>query len=181
MAASDHLNGGQMVKMYHISWDDTPPHELKPKTMHEYKGEDNNIHPDVLHMGTKESALALSRTHLHEYEVDPKDIEPVVYGDAQWLLEQHETRPELGSVHSFNKRMRGKQEGLWETVPGNVLEAAGGKIIPYRNRVESAGDISYMVPKSAIRSGKVRHVGVTDVEKEGLREKMRKERQRGTT
>lgn len=168
MAASDHLNGGQMVKMYHISWDDTPPHELEPRlnSLHMWTPQDN-VHPDVLHMGTKRSALQIYRTHLHEYEADPSDIDPIVHGDSQIAMSRTG-----GGDKYFNKAMAGVQPSLWESVPGNPYQAIRtGKVLPYRNLVEDAGSISYMVPKDLIKSGKVRYVGVTDVEKEMLRKK----------
>lgn len=160
------------IKMYHIAWAETPPHELQPTKLQEYDPE-NNIHPDVLHMGTRRSALQIYRTTLHEYEVDHKDLDPVVYGEAPYIMAD-------GAFHSFHKqkeftnKMQGVQEGLWESVPAPVLEAASGKIIQYRNRMEDPGSISYMVPKSAIKEGRVRYKGFTALVPD-VRRKLEKE------
>jgi hypothetical protein len=177
VAASDHLNKDQMVKMYHISWDDTPPHELEPTSVHRYK-EGENIHPDVMHMGTRRAALTIHRTHLHEYEADPSEIDPVVYGDEQWLLDVEKDFPENYRARDIKASMQGVQQGLWETVTGDPRDAVTkGRVIPYRNLSEDVGSISYLVPKAAIQSGKVKYVGVTNLAKDNhrLRKKLEQE------
>ena len=175
MSASEHINPDQMVKMYHISWDETPPHELESSNVHAYT-EGENIHPDVLHMGTRRSAIQINRTHLHEYEADPSEIDPIVYGDEQRLLNAERDFPEGFRAKDIKKSMQGVQQGLWETVTGDPRDAVTkGKPIPYRNLSEDVGSISYMVPKSAIQSGKVRYVGVTDLTKDNLRRKIEQE------
>ena len=166
------------IKMYHIAWAETPPHELQPGKLQEYDPE-NNIHPDVLHMGTRRAALQIYRTTLHEYEVDPKELDPVVYGEAPYIMADPDNMmgEYLNPSHkqrNFRKRMQGVQEGLWESVPAPVLEAAGGKIIQYRNRMEDPGSISYMVPKSAIKEGRVRYKGFTPLLPD-VRRKLEKE------
>lgn len=106
----------------------------------------------------------------------PQDIDPVVYGDAAGQLLFVATRPEHPLVRDFNKRMEGKQQGLWEHISADPKEAVQtGKVIPYRNTHEDRGSISYMVPKSAIRSGKVKYAGVTDLTKDDLRKKIEQE------
>lgn len=158
MSASDHVS--PYIKAYHISWNETPPHELPPNpdyyyTHHESGG---NTHPDVLHMGTRRAAVQIHRTHLHEYEIDPSKIHPLVYSDEFHAV--HDS----GNNKDFNKSMAGKQEGLWETVVPDINEVASRQqVTPYRNRVEDPGSISYMVPKSAIWGGAVRYKGVTDL------------------
>jgi len=177
MSASEHINPDQMVKIYHMSWSNTPPHELEPDTkgLHVYSP-GRNIHPDILHMGTRRSAISINRTHLHEYEIDQSEIEPITYGDEGWLLEKHARQPDSYFPRKFREAMEGKQQGLWENVPADPLESVhNSKVIPYRNTTEDAGSISYMVPKSAITTGRVRYKGVTDVTKGGMRQKIENE------
>lgn len=177
MAASEHINPDQMIKMYHMSWSATPPHKKKPDERggHDYNP-GRNIHPDVLHMGTRRSAISIHRSHLHEYEVSQSDVDPITYGDEGYLLQQHEKYPDTHFPRTFRKAMEGKQQGLWENVPADPLEAVNqSKVIPYRNTTEDAGSISYMVPKSAVTSGRVRYKGVTDVTKDGMRRKIEDE------
>lgn len=163
MSASDHVN--PYIKAYHISWDETPPHELKPTNVHRYE-EGGNIHPDVLHMGTRDSAMQIYRTHLHEYEIDPSVVHPSVYGDAQNVQEKANT-PGTDTHRKVLEKMKGVQPMLTESITGDPREAVRtGMVTPYRNLSEDTGSISYMVPKSAIASGKVRHVGVKDITEE---------------
>jgi len=156
MAASDHLNN--YIKAYHISWNDTPPHELFPSGLQNYREEDNR-HPDVLHMGTRKAAMQIHRTHLHEYEIDPSALHPVTHGDAAHM------KGKIEAVNrKFIKKMEGVQPELWEDVPGDPREVVHtGQVFPYRNLGEDPGSISYMVPKSAIKSGAVRYRGFTDL------------------
>lgn len=159
MSASDHVS--PYIKAYHISWDETPPHELQPSILQDRP--EGNVHPDIVHMGTRKSAVQIYRTHLHEYEIDPSKMEPVVYSDEQQMVDITES-PHHYKGRDFLRAMRGKQEGLWETIVPNPQEvAARGVVTPYRNRAEDPGSISYMVPKSAIRSGAVRYKGVTNL------------------
>lgn len=160
MSASDHIH--PFIKAYHISWNDTPPHELKPQEFgHEYK-EGDNIHPDVLHMGTKNAAMQIYRTHLHEYEIDPSAIDPVVYGDTQHVMDKADN-PNYPTHHEVKQAMKGIQPSIFESITGDPRQAVKtGKVLQYRNFAEDRGSISFMVPKSAIKEGKVRHVGVID-------------------
>lgn len=166
MSASDHIN--PKIRMFHISWDETPPHELTPSRIQEYRP-DNNLHPDVLHMGTREAALQIHRTHLHEYEMDASDVDPVTYGDAPNLLTDPDRfRPTNHFARTYLKNMKGVQPSLWEETPADPIDAVNrNAVLPYRNLAESPGSVSFIVPKSAIASGKVKYVGVeTGIEKE---------------
>lgn len=162
MAASDHIS--PYIKAYHISWNETPPHELTPTIAQDYQ-EDENTHPDVLHMGSRKAAMQIWRTHLHEYEIDPSALHPVVHGDSPQMMERAEYNPR--SKKEVTDAMSKVQPELWESIPGNPLDAVNtGKVFPYRNFAEDVGSISYMVPKSAIAEGKVRYVGVKDIQGE---------------
>lgn len=159
MAASDHLNN--YIKAYHISWNDTPPHEVAPSNLQDYQ-EDENVHPEVLHMGTRRAAVQIHRTHLHEYEIDPSVLHPVVHGDSEAMRGQSSV--EGWRKEKVDKAMSGIQSELWEDISGNPVDVVRtGQVFPYRNLAEDAGSISFMVPKSAIRSGAVRYRGVTDL------------------
>lgn len=184
MATSDHLNDKQFIKVFHISWSDTPPHLLTPTGMHMYTKGDN-VHPEVLHMGDRRAALQIHRTHLHEYEIDPSVIQPWIVGDSKAVMDEDDEWRQSEHTNyrtkDFDKSMAGKQEQLWETIPSNPFEAVGNmKVIPYRNHRENPGSISYMIPKSLMRTGRVRHVGVTDLEQKdekgvSMRSKLEKE------
>jgi hypothetical protein len=76
----------------------------------------------------------------------------------------------------FRAAMQGKQEGLWESIPGNPeIAISRNVVLPYRNYAEDIGSISYMIPKSLIEQNKVRHVGVTDVSVGGIRRQLENE------
>ena len=164
MAASDHIH--PYIKAYHISWDDTPPHELDPDKKNVFYQEGDNIHPDALHMGTREAAMQIWRTHLHEYEIDPSVMHPVIQGDSPSMMEKA-NQPGSYRNRDVNIAMSGVQPELWESVSADPREAVKtGKVLPYRNLAEAPGSISYIVPKSAIKEGKVRYVGVKDIQGE---------------
>ena len=111
---------------------------------------------------------------MHEYEIDMShpSISPVTWGEEGSILrdqnkveESPETAPldKVVALHIFNDSMKGKQEGLFENVPADAeYSAEKGVILPYRNRVEDQGSISYIVPKSSV-GGAVRFVGVNRV------------------
>lgn len=170
MAASDHIH--PYIKAYHISEQETPPHELDPHSLLRYS-EWDNTHPDVLHMGSRKAAihiqnsrLYIPRNHLHEYEIDPSIVHPVIYGDSQSMLDISRDI-EDSKAKNIDKHMAGIQPELWESIPGDPREAVKtGQVLPYRNFAEDIGSISYMVPKSAIKEGKVRYVGVKDIQEE---------------
>lgn len=163
MAASDHINPA--IRAFHISWNETPPHELLTSKLQEHDPKDNK-HPDVLHMGSRDAAMQIYRTHLHEYEIDPDVVHPLVYGDAQHMMDKLDD-PKYYKNKEMNEKMKDVQPMITETIPADPLQAVKtGEVIPYRNYHEDAGSISYIVPKSAIAAGKVRHVGVTDITEE---------------
>lgn len=167
--------GPQFIRAFHTSWKETPPHELEHKA-YTYTGDDSNEHPDIIHMGTRAAALHKYRPFMHEYEIDTSAVEPVVYSDEPHLVNRtdYSKNPHDSTANDWKRAMAGKQEGLWETVTPNVGEAAAkGKIVPYRNRAEDAGSVSYAVSRSAIKSGKVRHVGVVNLDTE--RDRLKRE------
>lgn len=177
MSAADHINEAQKLRVFHMSWQEQPPHLFKEGRDSEGReGDDDNVHPDVIHAGTRRSALGIHRTQLHEYEIDPDVVDPVVYGDVQYLMDAQERIPDRWQSKEFTKKMSGKQQGLWETIPGKPSDAVNRNVVlPYRNYAEDAGSISYMIPKSLIEQGKVRHVGVIDVSKGGIRRTLEQE------
>lgn len=165
MAAADHI-GEHIIRVYHASRIPEPPHEVEPKYADELrdlkktmstKESHNNTHPDIIHAGTYESAHEIgggTRPFMHMYEIDTREMSPVVYGDA----------PGLGETQKFKRRLAGEQESLWESVPSTGLETLEhGKVQPYRNRAEDEGSISYMIPKSEISAGRVKYAGRQDL------------------
>jgi hypothetical protein len=165
MSASDHI-GEHIIRVYHSSRVAEPPHEVEPKYADDLrilkkaegpKHAYNNVHPDIIHAGTYESAHEIgggTRQFMHMYELDTREMSPVVYGDAPPLL-GNETQ-------KFKRRLSGEQQSLWESVPSTGLETLEhGKVQPYRNQAEDEGSISYMIPKSEIAEGRVKYIGHT--------------------
>lgn len=169
-AAPVSVQKNNKVRVFHASWEQQPPHSLAHESSHTYE-DDDNIHPDIIHAGTPQSVP--HRTYIHEYEIDlgQPSTSPVVWGDSPRVLEQDTKAEErlkqystpdvyIPRVVGFNKKMRGVQEGLFENTPADVMSAvSGGTVMPYRNRREDAGSISFMIPKSAV-GGAVRYIGV---------------------
>lgn len=155
------------VRVYHGSWKETPPHEVEGDIWYQPT---DNVHPDIIHAGTP--AAAVHRTHIHEYEIDLShpDVSGVTWGDSPLVLQSDKDyeliandEPEWWSKGSrldhFNKRMSGVKEGLFENTSADVLNAAQkGTVLPYRNRREDSGSISYAIPKSAV-GGAVKYIG----------------------
>jgi hypothetical protein len=72
----------------------------------------------------------------------------------------------MGETSIFQNKMSGVQQSLWESVPSTGEETLKhGRVQPYRNKVEDAGSVSYMIPKSAISEGRVKYVGQVGKEK----------------
>ena len=159
-----------------MSWNAQPPHEeALDKPEHALR---SNEHPDILHMGTRRAAMTKHRYFLHEYEMDPSAASPVTFADEPDMVERSESKnnPHDPVSKDWQKAMAGKQEGLWETVQPDLGEAVSkGIVMPYRNRAEDAGSISYAVPKSAIASGAVRYKGVTNLVNPETRRRLEQE------
>lgn len=170
--------GPQFQRVFHRSDSEIPVH-LQAATSRQAFNPESNYHPDVFHVGTEASTSEVrfrTRPYMHEYEIDMShpSVSPITWGEERTILRSHasieQLHPDLRNNHSslantvqeFNDNMKGQQEGLFESVPANAEQAAKGTILPYRNRVEDKGSISYIVPKSAVGNG-VRLVGVTRV------------------
>lgn len=165
------------VRVFHNSWDERPPHTLPAPKELKYDPEDN-IHPDAIHAGTAKAALSIFRNHVHEYEIDLEhpDVSPVTWGDSEAIMgadadsleHMKKYKPEdiargiyRPRVMDFLESMQGKQEGLFENTPADVGRAVvNNTVIPYRNRCEDKGSISYVIPKSTV-GGAVRYIGST--------------------
>jgi len=156
------LNAQQFTRVYHTSFFEKPPHEYDPTddpTIDRWKkpsDEYGNTSPDVFHVGTESAAQdsRVGRPYTHIYDIPAHKMYPVTLGDEDFYL----TRPES---MKFNEGMRGVQEGLFETVmaePEYAVETS--QVLPYRNRVEDAGSISYIMPKNAIHEDGVIYRGV---------------------
>jgi len=168
MAASDHV-GEHIMRVYHASRDVEPPHEvelphgfiLRGQREMEYEqgAAYTNTHPDIIHAGTHKAASELGggiRPYIHAYDVDTREMSPVTYDDA----------PGMGETNVFQRSMSGVQQSLWESVPSTGEETLKhGRVQPYRNKVEDAGSVSFMIPKSAITAGRVTYVGEVGKEK----------------
>jgi hypothetical protein len=137
-----------------------------------------NTHPDVIHMGTLSTMSDVSgnRQYLHEYELPEHLVYPVTFGDDSQEIEYEDNSIVNGedpSKTTYGKALKKQgvtQEGLFEAIQGEPEFAIKTKnAVPYRNRVEGKGKISYMVPKSIINSGDVSYVGLRNLWGGGIR------------
>lgn len=140
MSASDHIN--EMIRVYHSSHLPDPPHTINRSLgLHHF----GNVHPEVIHAGTMRAAkdIGEGRPYFHMYDIPASEAYPVTFGDEGTEVERE------GPV--FVANMRGVQPGLFETISGEPKTAIkSGRAVPYRNRAEDKGSISYMIPKNAI-------------------------------
>lgn len=176
--------GPQFVTVYHASEQETPPHEVEAseKLKSRYKHTvgkfpenypvSSNVHPDVIHGGTEQSASEFARLYTHVYEIPVEKQYPVAFGDAPQMTfsdEREEFDPSTGNPvmrgfpKDYQQNMRGVQPGLFESIPGDPRLALKSQMaVPYRNKGEDPGSISWMIPKSVIKEGGIRYVGLKD-------------------
>jgi hypothetical protein len=154
--------GPQFTRVYHASHSPEPPHEVEPDF--DSLGLYSNADKDSLHMGdvtTVKSSNLSSRPYLHAYDLPSHKTYPVVMGDEQDFIDEEYIMNENGEKSSFSVKMSGVQEGLFEGVSATPELAYKAKMaIPYRNRVEGQGRISYIVPKTIINNDNVKYQGV---------------------
>lgn len=168
--------GPQFVRVYHASDRLSPPHEVTySSTNTDYRSgkpaENDNRHPGVIHAGTEESAKTFERPFTHIYEIPVDHQYPVTFGDAPEMtfrdnMEQFTESGEpmsKGFVGAFQQKLRGTQQGLFESITGDPnLAIRTDMAVPYRNRGEDVGSISWMIPKGAVRSGRIRYAGLKE-------------------
>jgi hypothetical protein len=130
-------------------------------------------------------------THAYDIDMSHPSVSPVVWGEENQILQEDNdimervrkgtigellSRPstrlantgktlierQVDLAKDFNDKMVGVQPGLWEETPANAKEAAETRtVLPYRNRREDIGSVSFIVPKHAIsEGGPVRYAGV---------------------
>ena len=167
-------SGKQFVTVFHSSDEDTPPHLQGPHPVFHNFTENDNVHRDIVHMGTRAAAQTWThRQHLHEYRINVNhpSVSPVTFGESPSILntdqdidnEVAQIKAQKGDTNEvmdsaagglyahFQERMSGKKTGLFEeTAPDTKGAAEKGIVTPYRNRREDAGSVSWMVPKSQI-------------------------------
>ena len=103
-------DGPQFVRVYHASYEDTPPHLQKPMARHMWTP-DSNMHPDVIHMGSSQSALDImgeQRPFVHAYDIDishPK-VSPVVWGDENQIIEEDDLMDEMVKKGTMDQRLK---------------------------------------------------------------------------
>jgi len=157
-----------MLRVYHASRSEVPPHEVDANNRHNVKlGLYTNTHPDLLHMGdartVKDDDFEV-REHMHAYDIPEHMVYPATFGDEDSFMWDEHMKIINGADPTetkFGKAMSGVQEGLFESVPAKPDFAIKNKVaLPYRNRIEGVGRISYMVPKSIINQEGVKYVGL---------------------
>lgn len=169
-------DGPQFVRVYHASLNVVPPHRRKVKHGPDYDFGRGNTHPDIVHAGTLEAARGIlganteaEYPYIHAYDIPVHKQYPVVFGDdfgSTFHPEEEVYADEYPSVGEFVNKMRGVQPGLFESVSGTPdIALKTSQAVPYRQRGEDIGSISWMIPKSAFHRGGVRHVGVMEAKR----------------
>ena len=169
--------GPQFVTVYHASDRLSPPHEVAySSTNTDYNKENQDIdnrHPQVIHAGTEASSKAFHRPFTHVYEIPVEHQYPVAFGDEPGMTFKDESEsfdPETGLPQSsgsfispYQRNLRGVQQGLFESIPGDPkLAVRTDMAVPYRNKGEDMGSISWMIPKGAVRTGRIRYAGLKE-------------------
>jgi hypothetical protein len=164
MSAADHVSPQQWITIHHMSDHPDPPHILGREKVNGY----SNAIPEALHMGTDktvESHFLSHRPYQHTYQVPISHVYPVAFGDEAEFIDKEHHNP---SHDEFVNNMSGRQEGLFETMPMDPqLSIKTQMAVPYRNRVEGPGELSYLVPKSIIgENSPVKYVGMTRTQRQ---------------
>ena len=141
------------ITVFHSSQDYIPPH----KQDHPHLGSthaqfSSNGANEVIHAGTLDAARGRRSKVFHMYEV-PKSLLDVTYADSDMISTDVDRRRNVYGP---------PQQSLWETsikTPQEVHE--GNLVVPYVNKMEDKGSISYMIPKHLIHSKQVRYAGMT--------------------
>lgn len=176
--------GEQFIRVYHSSASSTPPHKTSASKMRRsiYKDrrkrygdrfpEVSNTHPDVIHAGTETAARGFGYEYMHAYDIPVTAQYPVAFGDAPEMTFHDEeerfdfeegTPEETGYPRTFQKNMRGVQQSLFETTPGDPHLAVRTRMaVPYRNKGEDEGSISWMIPKRGVKKGGIKYAGLVE-------------------
>lgn len=153
MPAKDHVNDDQFVNFFHSSYNVRPPHEVDPDA------EEGRGH--YIFGGTgkaaRERALASDRTVIHHYKVPRSMVRPEIWADDDFSPEEDPMR----RVHAFADN---PGPTLFETQPVQPSSVKRGEVLRYRNHMEDAGSISYVMhKKDAQQGGPIRYMGKFDV------------------
>jgi hypothetical protein len=152
-------DGPQFITVFHASYHEKPPH-LKNLIRTSRNEDQTNAHPDVLHVGSQEvvDGSFKNRQYIHKYDVPVDSTYGITFGDEERFLKDSYAQSRVDAALDGT----GTQEGLFERTPADPAFALKTKMaVPYRNSVEGAGSISYMVPKELINNGTVLYRGVT--------------------
>lgn len=167
--------GPQFVRVYHSSHEVVPPHRVNAQHGPDHDFGMANTHEDIIHAGTMKAAQEIAegigsgenrnkRQFIHVYDIPSEHQYPYTFGDDFDLTfspEDEDRFPNASRVPEFKEKMKGTQPELFESVTGTPdIALKSNKAVPYRNRGEDIGSISWMMPKSAIREGKIRYAGV---------------------
>lgn len=183
--------GPQFQRVYHSSFDETPVHLQRPSARQEWTPDSNMhpdvIHTGSLKSTLD---IEGNRPYIHAYDIDMSHpmVSPVVWGEEAQIIDEDDylaesrksgwldhllssdlttlngkslLQKQVGYMDQFNERMRGRQPGLWEETPADVVTSAEtGTVMPYRNRREDIGSVSFVIPKNIVDRGPVRYAGV---------------------
>lgn len=165
----DHM-GPQFVRVFHASDSGVPPHQM-PYWWSSRPQENTNLHPDVIHAGSETAANLFNRDYVHVYDIPVESQYPVTFGDepSMTFSDRHELFDRQtgepvssgGFAKVFQTQMRGVQQGLFESIPGDPKLAVKTKMaVPYRNKGEDPGHVSWMIPKDGVAEGNIKYKGL---------------------
>lgn len=176
MAAKDNVSE-QFIDVFHRSRDATPPHEVSGEDYFYNEFEDRpyrdlrhfeKINPegDLIFTGTRQAANALSdnnaRPYLHKYRIPASMVRPETFADDMAPPNSTPARP-WGKFNEKTKQWDdGPQYELWETTPAQTHLVTPNSVVRYRNNVEDYGNLSHIIHKQAVRSGKIQYVGMEE-------------------
>lgn len=173
MSAKDNM-GEQFIDVFHSSHSPTPPHDRpaynyfdellhKANTIGMYSDfehmEKNNPEGDVIFTGSKEAAKERaknddwweSRTYMHRYKVPESMVRPETWADDM-------AQPNTTPVHAGASEK--PQHELFETHPAPLELVTPESAIKFVNQFEDYGGLSYAIHKGAIKSGKIKYMGM---------------------
>lgn len=176
MAAKDNM-GEQFIDVFHRSRSHIPPHDTSG---HEYFYENFENRPeaelehfervnpegDYIFTGTRKAANAIMdsepRPYLHKYRIPSSMVRQETFADDMLKPNATPVRP----FPKFNEKTQTWDDGppyeLWETLPAPTELVTPDSVIKYRNNIEDYGNLSHVIHKQSVKSGKIKYLGMEE-------------------
>lgn len=166
MAAKNSL-GNQFIDVFHRSYSSVPPHEVsgeeylnpsgnKSKSMDLEHLKTTNPKGDLIFTGTRKAADEMydadRRPYLHKYQIPAAMVRPETFAD-DISVENVEPARQWGDTTPGE---------LWETTPVQTDLVTPGSAVKYRNVLEDFANISHVIHKGSVASGKVKYLGMEE-------------------